>query len=91
MYFSDVCYSGVEIHRWPLTLTFCITESNPVLQKGLDLIFACSFPDDTPFIYLMIIASLLSLGGSDWQMNCSEERKHVKYENILISSHRKRM
>jgi len=67
------------------------TEPNPVLQKGLDLKFACSFPDDTPLIYLTIRASLLSLGGSDWQVNYSEERKHVKYENILISSHRKRM
>lgn len=67
------------------------TEPNPVLQKGLDLKFACFFPDDTPLVYLTITASLLSLGGSDWQMNYSEERKHVKYENILISSHRKRM
>lgn len=67
------------------------TEPNSVLQKGLDLKCACSFPDDSPLVYVTIQASLLSLGGSHWQMNYSEERKRVKYENILVSSHRKRM
>lgn len=67
------------------------TQPNPGPQKGLGFKFACSLPDDSAFIPLTIRVSLLSLGGSDWQMNHAEERKHAKYENILLSSHRKRM
>lgn len=33
VYLSDVCYSAGQIHRWPLTLTFCITPSQTLSQR----------------------------------------------------------
>lgn len=87
VYLSDVCFSAGHTHRWPLTLTFCITPS-----QGPGFKSACSVPDGTACLRVLTIrASSLSLGGSDWQMNCTEERKHANYENILLGSHRKRM